>query len=338
MAKSGKLLSVLVLLALSACGSSSTATKSPTATESAQIVNGLTIGPNADLSGKDLSGADLSGADLRSANLSGADLTNANLTNAYLRRANLTGANLTGARLYEADLFDANLEGANLIGASLVSANLAGANLAGADLTGARLLSANLEGANLEGADLTKANLSNAILFYANLKGVIVNGADFTNVNFCGANVINVNFDGATLKGVTNFTGISSCVDNETTTVDNETTTNQIGPTWITKTSGDVFIAPFAQTVCDIMRTWQPPAETTSKQASLLEKANSNLLESILSNSESETYLNILVQSETMLEFGQKNPAASKYPISKNNLEFECDYYGFTSENSKFGA
>ncbi len=50
------------MLAISACGSTSTTTESSTATESEIIVNGFTIKAGADLAGAKLSGAELSGA------------------------------------------------------------------------------------------------------------------------------------------------------------------------------------------------------------------------------------------------------------------------------------
>ena len=62
-------------------------------------VNGYTIEPGADLSGRNLSGRNLSGADLSGADLSRARLTRADLTRANLRGANLKGANLRGANL-----------------------------------------------------------------------------------------------------------------------------------------------------------------------------------------------------------------------------------------------
>jgi hypothetical protein len=122
--KSKKWLSVLVLLALSACKptikttESSVVLEAPTTTElPIKIVNGYEI---------------------------------------------KAGANLIGAKLYNANLAGADLNGANLIGAKLYNANLAGADLNGANLSGAKLNGINLYGTNLQFAKLQFAELNNA--------------------------------------------------------------------------------------------------------------------------------------------------------------------------------
>ena len=151
-------------------------------------VDGILIGPGADLDHFSLSNYDLSGADLAGANLTGADLTGADLTGADLDHTALYYVTLTGASLAGADLtgvyaseiigwpsslptdwllvdgylfgpgaylYDIWLPNVNLAGADLSGAYLARAGLTGADLTDANLAGADLTGADLTGADLT---------------------------------------------------------------------------------------------------------------------------------------------------------------------------------------
>ena len=126
MSRSRKWLPVLVLLALSACGSD-------------KIVNGYHIKPGANLYRAELPNTELYNADLK-----GADLRAANLRGAWLSGANLSGANLSGANLIAADFYGADLSGANLSKANLTYANLSGANLSGANLSGANLTDARM--------------------------------------------------------------------------------------------------------------------------------------------------------------------------------------------------
>ena len=88
MPRFGKLSSVFVLLALSACSSGTT-------------VNGYDIEP----------GAYLINANLAGANLNNAKLAGANLSDANLAGANLDGANLTGARMPDGTIYDPNING-----------------------------------------------------------------------------------------------------------------------------------------------------------------------------------------------------------------------------------
>ena len=117
--KSKKWLSVLVLLALSACKptikttESSVVLEAPTTTElPIKIVNGYEIKAGANLIGAKLYNANLAGADLNGANLSGAKLNGINLYG-----TNLQFAKLQFAELNNANLTDVNLQFANLIGA-----------------------------------------------------------------------------------------------------------------------------------------------------------------------------------------------------------------------------
>lgn len=122
------------------------------------IVNGYSIGPNANLIGADLNGADLIGA----------NLTRANLTNAILEGADLSYSALLGTEL----------GGANIQNANLQEANLGRANLSGADLSNSNLKNSKIEQALLVNATLKNTNLTNALIFNSNLSG-----ADFAGSN-----------------------------------------------------------------------------------------------------------------------------------------------------------
>jgi streptogramin lyase len=84
----------------------------PRALHKSRTVNGLVVGPGADLRGADLSWGDLSDCDLAKA-----DLRGANCRGARFSGADLSGADLRNAQLYEADLSGAR--GADLAGAEL---------------------------------------------------------------------------------------------------------------------------------------------------------------------------------------------------------------------------
>jgi uncharacterized protein YjbI with pentapeptide repeats len=165
-------------------------------------VDGVLIGPGADLgsfnlSNFDLAGADLAGANLTSVNLTGADLSGADLDHTSLDFVTLTGTILAGADLtgVQSDaiagqpsslptnwlLADGYLFGP---GAYLYNLWVPNVNLAGADLSGAHLPRAGLTGADLTGADLTGADLTDANLTGADLTGANLTGADLTGVTW----------------------------------------------------------------------------------------------------------------------------------------------------------
>lgn len=107
-------------------------------------------------------------------------------------------------------------------------------------------------------------------------------------------------------------------------------------PTWVITIPEDVFVAPFAQAVCDILRTWQPPKATTSEEVSLLKKANSSLGDMVLSG-QSKTYLDIYVKASAALEYERKYPSDEVFPFSYSSSESICGNLGLTAQNSKFG-
>jgi len=70
----------------------------PTLPSGWRLVNGILVGPGANLSGANLSGANLAFQDMSAANLTGANLSGALLGGANLEGADITGANVTGAQ------------------------------------------------------------------------------------------------------------------------------------------------------------------------------------------------------------------------------------------------
>jgi hypothetical protein len=80
------------------------------------VLEGCTIGPDAECTGADLSRSNLSGADLRGArltdvDLTGSDLTHVNLSSAWLVRVTLDNADLTGAKLTGATVMSPQFDG-----------------------------------------------------------------------------------------------------------------------------------------------------------------------------------------------------------------------------------
>jgi uncharacterized protein YjbI with pentapeptide repeats len=167
-------------------------------------INGLNIGPGANLVNADLKGAGLARVNLKGADLRGADLSRASLVSANLTDANLTGANLSGAILSSAVLTSTNFKGANLTNANLVSAKLSEADFTDANMTGANLRSSKgtmyLKGATLErvksGGTATPIELPSSDWHF--LKGQLVGpGADLNGSNFDGENLSGFALQGA---------------------------------------------------------------------------------------------------------------------------------------------
>ncbi len=129
---------------------------------------------------------------------------------------------------------------------------------------------------------------------------------------------------------------VSSNLDSTSSTVTTIATTRDSEPTWITIKPEDLFVAPFAQAVCDVLRTWRPPAGTTSDEVSLLKKATSGL-EEMLFNGESKTYLDIFVNASAALEYEKKYPNDDLFPFTYARSEGICDGLGLTTQNSRFG-
>ena len=154
-------------------------------------IDGIEIGPGANLEGKDLANQDLRGSDLTGANLKGANLTDANLTD-----ANLTDTNLDGAFLTKAKLRGAVVEPGSAASVSFRQADLYGSTIqfnefylpygpdfTEADFTGARI-SGFLDGMTFTNAKFERTsflNLSsfdtriwNSNLYRAQIKNCVV--------------------------------------------------------------------------------------------------------------------------------------------------------------------
>ena len=119
----------------------------------------------------------------------------------------------------------------------------------------------------------------------------------------------------------------------ESTQVENEAT-------WVINAPGDAFSAAAAQTVCDIMRAWAPPAGTSAEQVADLEKYADSLRKLVGSPSDamySASHAKILGHAEALLANEEKYPGDDVMPASFGWIEGACDDLGLTPENSKFG-
>jgi uncharacterized protein YjbI with pentapeptide repeats len=189
-------------------------------------INGLNIGPGANLVNADLKGANLKSVNLSGADLRGADLSRANLSYANLANADLSSANLTSANFQLARATGANFTGANLTSAKFRSATLARTNFTRANLTEAIFYLAEIEGIVLKDAILDesssgvksgtplelpssewrfikgwfvgpRANLSTADLSGQDLSGASLQGAILQYCNLKGTNFTGANLSGA---------------------------------------------------------------------------------------------------------------------------------------------
>ena len=150
-------------------------------------IDGIEIGPGANLEGKDLANQDLRGSDLTGANLKGANLTDANLTD-----ANLTDTNLDGAFLIKAKLRGAVVEPGSAASVSFREADLYGSTI---QFNGFCLPS----GTDFTEADFTGARISGF------LDGMIFTNAKFERTSFLNLSsgdtrIWNSNLDGAQIK------------------------------------------------------------------------------------------------------------------------------------------
>lgn len=134
--------------------------------------------------------------------------------------------------------------------------------------------------------------------------------------------------------------GNSSTTD--TTEISDSTTTQSAEdlPTWVINSPGDAFSAVAAQTVCDIMRTWSPPIETSAEQVAELEKYTNSLRTLIGSPSDSMyggSHVTILALAEALLANEENYPTDDVMNASFGFTEGTCDDLGLTPENSKYG-
>ena len=152
-------------------------------------IDGIEIGPGANLEGKDLANQDLGKLCLSEANLKGANLSGANLNGANLRGANLGGAFLSGANLSGANLTDANLDGAFLTKAKLRSAVVEPGSAASASFRQADLYGSTIQFNDFYlplGTDFTEADFTGA-----RISGFL-DGMTFTNAKFERTSFLNL--------------------------------------------------------------------------------------------------------------------------------------------------
>lgn len=145
------------------------------------------------------------------------------------------------------------------------------------------------------------------------------------------------------LSGLSLIVGCGGGSSSNETSDTSDTTVAQLTedePTWVTNAPGDAFSAPAAQTVCDLMRAWGPPIETSAAQVAELERYTNSLSRLVGSPSDatySDTYVLILGLALAMLEYEEKYPADKVIGFSALGADSECDSKGMTPENSKFG-
>jgi len=147
------------------------------------------------------------------------------------------------------------------------------------------------------------------------------------------------------LWAVGGLTLILGCGGNSSTNESSETPASTIAQptedeaTWVTNDPIDGFAAPAAQKVCDLMREWSPPVETSATQVAELEKWAKKLEDFIGSPSDSiysNSYVPILGLALAMLAYEQKYPTYDRFGMSAGFTDTECNSMGMTPENSKF--
>jgi uncharacterized protein YjbI with pentapeptide repeats len=192
-------------------------------------INGLFVGPRANLANADLSGCQL-GESTESWNAGGFNDPNGNdidmvsettpavsLSESNLVQVNLSNAKCNKVCFTAADLTDAVLVGADLQQADFTGAILRGADLSGADIQGAIFTDADLSGATLRSVIVTEDKVKKMFAHlggytslerfdYATLSGVDLSDSNFSDVNFRGADLSGTNFSEAMLDGA-NFAG-----------------------------------------------------------------------------------------------------------------------------------
>jgi hypothetical protein len=145
------------------------------------------------------------------------------------------------------------------------------------------------------------------------------------------------------LFAVSGLVLIIGCGGNSTTSESNKSPDSTIAQptdgydTWVTNDPIDVFSAP----VCDLMRAWSPPAETSATQVAELDKWAKELEDLIGSPSDSvysNSYVPILGLALAMLAYEQKYPTYDRFGMSAGFTDTECNSMGMTPENSKFAS
>ena len=149
------------------------------------------------------------------------------------------------------------------------------------------------------------------------------------------------------LFAVSGLVLIIGCGGNSTTSESNKSPDSTIAQptdgydTWVTNDPIDAFAAPVAQKVCDLMRAWSPPVETSATQVAELEKWAKELEDLIGSPSDSvysNSYVPILGLALAMLAYEDKYPTNDSFGMSAGFTDTECNSMGMTPENSKFAS
>jgi hypothetical protein len=111
-------------------------------------------------------------------------------------------------------------------------------------------------------------------------------------------------------------------------------------PTWVINAPGDAFSAAAAQTVCDLMRAWATPIETSPAQVAELKKYANSLKRLVGSPADamySASHAKILGHAEALLLNEEQYPTDDVMPASFGWIDGNCENLGLTPENSKFG-
>ena len=148
------------------------------------------------------------------------------------------------------------------------------------------------------------------------------------------------------LLAMCGLTFMASCGSTTSTTDSTEVSESSVAEsteneaTWVINAPGDAFSAAAAQTVCDLMRVWAPPVETSDTQVMQLQKYTDSLRKLIGSPSDAlygGTHVTILGHSEALLANEAEYPTDEVMPASFGWIEGACDDLGLTPENSKYG-
>ena len=146
---------------------------------------------------------------------------------------------------------------------------------------------------------------------------------------------------GKTIKSVDEaIEDLESSNTTTTTSSNTTTTTNEERANWVYGDAGDAFVAPFVQPVCDTLRQWKAPAETTKEEFNDFSKQVAQLKKMIGSPSEptfSDTYWLIYSFAEEALDYERRHPNDEYSAFTASMGPRECDRLNFTTANSKFG-
>ncbi len=157
---------------------------------------------------------------------------------------------------------------------------------------------------------------------------------------------LNMNRKSLVLFAVCGLTLLASCgggsSSNESSDASDTTVaqSTENEPTWVINAPGDAFSAAAAQTVCDLMRAWATPNETTSTQVAELQKYANSLRRLVGSPADamySASHAKILGHAEALLLNEEQYPTDDVMPASFGWIDGNCENLGLTPENSEFG-